>query len=212
MADDVIAIVLAGGRSRRMGTLVGPAGKAALMVDGESMLARVCRAVAVAADRVIVVAATGQPLPPLPPGIETIRDTRPAAGPLAAIHDALLYAGHGPRLAAVVACDVPWLRPEVVLALVAAVRQPGVRWAVPDVGGHPQVLVSALKTDLAVEIGAALAAGRVRPRDLIDRLRLDTPAAVRLLAEGELSAVDPTLASFADVDTPAQLPAAAGDR
>jgi len=212
MADDVIAIVPAGGRSRRMGPLVGAGGKAALEVDGESMLARVCRPLAGEAGRVIVVAAAGQPLPSLPVAVETIRDSRPAGGPLAAIHDALLHVGRGPRIALIVACDVPWLRPEVVRALVAAARRPGVRWAVPDVGGHPQVLVSALATDLVGEIGAALAAGRSSPRALLQRLRDDDPAAVGLVSEGELAALDPTLASFADVDTPSHLRASPGDQ
>ena len=65
--DDAVGIVLAGGRSRRLRTAaLGPGGKAALIVAGESLLARICRLVAGVVPRVIVVAAEQQPLPVLP--------------------------------------------------------------------------------------------------------------------------------------------------
>lgn len=206
MTDDVVAIVLAGGRSRRMGRLVGPGGKAALEHAGESMLARVCRAVAGEAARVIVVAAAGQPLPRLPVTVEIVRDTRPAAGPLAALHDGLVHAGHGPRTAIVAPCDVPGLEPELVRLLVRAAREPGVRWAVPLVGGHPQVLVSALATDLVEPLAAALAAGHRGPRSLFEKLCRERPGSVRVIGADELGIVDPSLASFADIDAPEDLP------
>lgn len=209
MPDEVIAIVPAGGRSRRMGTLVGPGGKAALEIAGESMLARVCRTLAGETGRVIVVAAAGQPLPALPAGVEITRDRRPAAGPLAAIHDGLAHAGPGPEVAVIAACDVPGITSEVVRVLVAAAREPGVRWVVPVVGSHPQVLVSALATNLADTIAEAVAAGRSSPRRLLADLLREQPASIRLLAQERLAAVDPALASFADVDNPGDLPAGA---
>ncbi|MFM8415677.1 MAG: molybdenum cofactor guanylyltransferase [Planctomycetota bacterium] len=207
MPDDVIAIVPAGGRSSRMGALVGPGGKAALEIAGDSMLARVCRTLAGEVGRVIVVAAAGQPLPALPAGVEIIRDRRPAAGPLAAIHDGLVHAGAGPKVAVIASCDVPDIAPEVIRVLVAAAREPGVRWAVPVVRDHPQVLVSAVATDLADTIAAAVAAGRLSPRLLLADLRREQPASIRMLAEDQFTAVDPALASFADIDTPGDLPA-----
>ena len=207
MPDDVIAIVPAGGRSSRMGPLVGPGGKAALELAGETLLERVCRTLAAEAGRVIVVAAAGQPVPALPAGVEIARDSRPSAGPLAAIHDGLAHAGAGPKVAVVVACDVPGIAPEVIRMLVAAAREPGVRWAVPVVAGHPQVLVSALATELADTIAAAVAAGRSSPRMLLADLLRAQPASIRLLAEDHLTLVDPALASFVDIDTPGDLPA-----
>lgn len=91
--------------------------------------------------------------------------------------------------------------------LVAAAREPGVRWAVPVVGNHPQVLVSALATSLATTIAEAVAAGRSSPRRLLADLLREQPASIRLLAQDRLAAVDPALASFADVDHPGDLPA-----
>jgi len=208
MPDDVIAIVLAGGQSRRLASAAPAGGKAALEVAGVSMLDRVCRTLAGEAGRVIVVAAAGQPLPPLAAGVEVIRDTQPAAGPLAAIRDGLGHARAGQataKVAVIAACDVPALQPAVVRLLIERVRQPGVCWAVPLVGGHPQVLVSGLATSLLERLSAALAAGMTSPRAVLAAVAASDPEAVQYVTEAELVAVDPALASFADVDTPADL-------
>jgi molybdopterin-guanine dinucleotide biosynthesis protein A len=203
MAKDVIAIVPAGGRSRRMGPSVGPGGKAAVMIDGQSMLAGVCSTLAGEADRVIVVAADGQPLPALPQQVAVIRDREPFAGPLAAIDEGLRQAGAGWAVALVIACDLPRLEPVVVRLLVAAAREPGVRWAVPVVGGHPQVMVSAVSSDFEATLVAARAAGQASLRAVLADLARAEPAAVRWIPEAQLAAVDPTLASFLDIDTAA---------
>jgi len=201
MSDDVIAIVPAGGRSRRLGPLVGPGGKAALDVGGESMLGRICRILADQVARVIVVAAPGQPLPPLGGRVEVIRDRESFPGPVAAIHAGLAHAAGAAAVAVVAACDLIGLEPGVVELLVAAARRPGVRWAVPLVGGHPQVLISALATDMQDAFAAARAAGWASPRAVLAELARAEPRAVCWIREAELAAIDPTLASFADIDT-----------
>jgi molybdopterin-guanine dinucleotide biosynthesis protein A len=208
MPDDVIAIVPAGGRSRRLAAVAPAGGKAALEVGGVSLLERVCRALATEVERVIVVAAEGQPLPPLVPLVQVVRDTRPSAGPLAAIHDGLAHAEAAcptARIALIASCDLPTLHPAVVRLLVERVRRPGVCWAVPLVGGHPQVLVSALATSLRERLARALAAGLTSPRAVLAAIASSDPGAVEEISEAELVAVDPTLASFADIDTPADL-------
>ncbi|NBW86411.1 MAG: hypothetical protein EBR23_06180, partial [Planctomycetia bacterium] len=128
---------MAGGASRRMGPLVDPrAGKAALEFAGETLLGRVCRVAAAALRRVIVVAAPGQALPPLNAGVEIVRDSRPGAGPLAAILDGLRQALAGspaPRTAVVLSCDVPLLSVGVLRFLVAEAVASGARWVLPVV-------------------------------------------------------------------------------
>jgi molybdopterin-guanine dinucleotide biosynthesis protein A len=208
MPADVIAIVPAGGRSRRLAGATPPGGKAALELDGESLLGRVCRTLAAETARVIVVAAAGPPLPPLAAGVEVIRDTRPGAGPLAAIDDGLRHARavHQAALIAVIAsCDLPAVHPAVVRLLIARARQPGVSWAVPYVAGHPQVLLSAMDMSLHARLSDAVAAGLASPRVVLAAIAASDPAAVHQVSEAELSAIEPSLASFADVDTPADL-------
>jgi len=208
MPDDVIAIVPAGGRSRRLAAAVPAGGKATLDLGGRSLLELVCRALEGEVARVIVVAAAGQPLPPLAAGVAVIRDERPEAGPLVAVHAGLGHAraAHpAARIAVIASCDVPLVRPAVVRLLIDEVRRPGVCWAVPLVGGHPQVLVSAVATSLGERLGQAIAAGERSPRAMLAACAAADPHAVRQVTEAELRAVDPGLESFADIDTPADL-------
>lgn len=203
MRIDAVALVPAGGSARRLGPR-GSAGKAALVVDGVTFLDRVCAALAAEVPRVVVVAAPGTALPPVRPPVEVIHDSRPGAGPLAAVCDGLVHAlaaSPPPRRAVLCSCDVPLLVPGVVRLLLERVETPGVRWALPTVGGHPQPLVSAIAVDLLAEISDHLAGGRGGLRDLAARIANERPDAVRRVGEDELRAVDPALDSFRDVDT-----------
>ena len=189
-----------------MGALVDPrTGKAALDFAGQTLLGRVCRTVAAEVPRVIVVAAPQQDLPPLDAGIEVVRDSSPGAGPLAALRDGLrqaLLASPAPRTALVVSCDVPMLGGGVLRFLLAEAAASDARWVLPVVQGHPQVLVSAVATELLTPIEDALARGVRGPRTLCAELGRADPGAVRLVAEAALQGVDPALESFLDVDTP----------
>jgi molybdopterin-guanine dinucleotide biosynthesis protein A len=209
--ENAVGIVLAGGKSRRLaGIGLGPEGKAAVVVAGESLLGRVCRVIAAAVPRVIVVAAKGQPLPELPDGVEVVRDSTPGAGPLAGLHDGLRHAIHAhrgfavPRVAFVASCDLPLLSPAVVCHLLDVAREPGVRLVVPAVGGHPQVLASVVAIDLMETIAAEAAVGGGL-RAVLEHLRDRQPATVRLVGPDELARIDSGLESFVDIDTPEDL-------
>lgn len=102
-------LVLAGGRSQRMGR-----DKAWLAVDGRPALLRV---VAAGRDagvaRIVVVGSPGQPLPPLPPGVTRVDDPaeRTHEGPLSGLAAGLeALAADGVALACLAACDAVWLR------------------------------------------------------------------------------------------------------
>jgi len=207
MQGDAVAIVLAGGRSRRFGQAAG--GKPAAEFAGESFLARICRTLVAEVGRVIVVAAPGQALPSLSAGVELVRDATPGAGPLAGLAAGLRHALAAPqpvpRVAVVSSCDVPLLRGVVVRTIVEAVRSPGVRWAVPHVLGHPQVLLSAVAVDLLAEIEAAVAAGVSSPRAVLAAVAAADPRAVVQLDASRFRNIDPDLESFLDIDTPDDL-------
>jgi molybdopterin-guanine dinucleotide biosynthesis protein A len=207
MASDVIAIVLAGGRSRRMGAVAPAGGKAGIQLAGESMLGRVCRVLTGKAGRVIVVAADGQPLPSLPEGVEVARDTEPDCGPLAAIRDGLAHAlatGPQPAVVMLASCDVPDLKPGVVRLLVDTARKTGA-WVVPVVGGHPQVLVSAMSSQVFDWLTSDAFFTIKSPRALLDAMTAADARRVFLLHEADLTATDSALASFVDIDTPDDL-------
>jgi molybdopterin-guanine dinucleotide biosynthesis protein A len=100
-------VVLAGGRSSRMGTP-----KATLDWHGRPLVVHVAAALAEALGDgvpVIVVAAPGQRLPPLPPGITATRDPEPGRGPLQGLAAGLAASrAAGAGAAIVVATDQPF--------------------------------------------------------------------------------------------------------
>lgn len=209
---DVVGVVLAGGGATRLGA-VAAAGKASLALDGRTFLERVCGAIAAEVSRVVVVAAPGQHLPHVPQ-THVVRDAMPGAGPLPAIRDGLRAAvaaggARPPRRAVVASCDVPLLRGDVVRFLVEAARpMPGVAealWTVPVVHGHRQVLLSVIDMRLLPRLESWIAAGRRDPRGLVSSMLDEDASTVRFVDERLLAAVDPTLASFVDVDTPEDL-------
>lgn len=132
------AIVLAGGKGRRLGLL----DKAALEVGGRPLLDRVLLAVG-EASRVVVVG------PPrvLPSGVLWTSERPPGGGPTAGLAAGLEHV-EAP-LVAVLACDLPFVRVETVRMLVATVQNhdptyDGVQLV--DEGGRRQPLTAMYRT------------------------------------------------------------------
>ena len=157
------------------------------------------------ARKIVVVAAPGQELPPLTGPVEVVRDSAPGSGPLAGIADGLRALGGAAPTVLVVSCDVPLIRPQILgLLREGLLAGPGAPlWVVPEVGGHRQVLVSAVRPEVLAAIEAHLAAGRRDPRSLVERLGRAGRAIV--VPESDLRATDPGLWSFRDLDTPRDL-------
>src|SRR5204863_5774531 len=97
-------IVLAGGRSTRMGRP-----KALLEWEGRTLVAHVAATLAGAAAPVVVVAAPGQELPPLPAGVEVARDARPDQGPLEGLAAGMRALERRADAAFVCGADMPFL-------------------------------------------------------------------------------------------------------
>lgn len=197
----VTGIVLAGGRSRRMGRP-----KALLPFGDTTLLGRVVRRVAEVCPRVLVVVRdpavlSGEDdravLPAGrhagPPAGEVVVDRFPGLGPLSGLHAGLL-ATETPT-AVCVACDLPLVKP-ALLRLLADLAA-GHDAAVPVVGGRPQPVCAAYHRSVADAAAEVLAQGGGAMRDLLARLR------VRLVEEADLRRADPDLGSFLDVNTPA---------
>src|SRR6266581_6089080 len=98
-------IVLAGGRSSRMGTP-----KAALEWHGSTLLRRTAGVLARMVDGpVVVVRAPGQALPALPAQVEVVEDPREGLGPLQGLAAGLAAAADRAEIAFVCSTDMPFL-------------------------------------------------------------------------------------------------------
>jgi molybdopterin-guanine dinucleotide biosynthesis protein A len=195
-------IVLCGGRSSRMGSP-----KAWLDFGGEPLLARVVRTVRRACAPVVVVAAPGQDVPPLPPDVAIARDPLEGRGPLqgiaAGLHALLETAGAIEAIDAafVSSTDAPFLEPALIARL-AALRGSDHDIAVPNMGDHFHPLTAIYACTCLPHIDALLAADRLRPFFLFGRVRTVLCDFPTLLADPDLAAADPALRSFENINTP----------
>src|SRR4051812_26579420 len=154
-------IVLAGGRSSRMGTP-----KAWLDWHGSTLLRRVCGIVARGAGGpVVVVRAPGPGLPELAYGVRVVEDAREGRGPLQGLLTGLRAVDAD--VAFVASVDLPLLHPRFVAAVCRAAD--GVDAAVPHLAGHRQPLAAAYRPALAPLVEELVDADRMKPAFLFER-------------------------------------------
>ncbi|HLH65659.1 MAG TPA: NTP transferase domain-containing protein [Solirubrobacteraceae bacterium] len=190
MAARAAAIVLAGGRSSRMGSP-----KAWLPWHGSTLLRRVTGIAARAVDGpVVVVGAPGQALPAPPAGVQLATDAREGAGPLEGIAAGLEAIGERAAVAYVSSTDVPLLHPAFISRVVGALEA-GFDAALPEVGGHRQPLAAAYRPSLLKLVLELIDAGRMRPAFLFERCRTRMLSERELLADPALARADPELRS-----------------
>ena len=194
----VAAVVLAGGRSSRMGRDKAPL----TLPDGRTALGAVLDAASAVASPVLLAVDTAMHAALLQPAIgdrdvRLLLDEQPGSGPLAALARAM-GASAAPLLLAL-AVDMPLVRPELLRLLadrlIADLDRGGLA-VVPRVGGVEQPLCAAYAATLAPRVEAALATGR---RDL---RALFVGPGIRFLDEPDLRHADSDLRSFASANTP----------
>jgi molybdopterin-guanine dinucleotide biosynthesis protein A len=191
-------IVLAGGRSSRMGTP-----KAALEWHGSTLLRRVVGIVARGVDGpMVVVRAPGQALPGLPDGVEVVEDAREGRGPLQGLAAGLGALEGRAEVAFASSTDAPLLHPAFVRRVIGALDDDA-DVALPRAGGFPHPLAAAYRVDLRERIDALLARDRLRPAFLYEECRVRRLDEQALLADAELAALDPDLDSVLNLNEPA---------
>lgn len=193
------AVVLAGGRSSRMGT-----SKAALEWHGSTLLRRTLGVLARSVEGpLVVVRAPGQPLPLIPSQVSVVEDPEEGLGPLQGIAAGLAALAARAPAAFVCSTDLPFLHPAFVRRVLAALTS-DLDVVLPIARGHPQPLAAAYRVTLAPLVAELVAAGDLRPAFLFRHhrcrtLRLDDAA---LLADPALAAADPALDSVVNVNSP----------
>jgi molybdenum cofactor guanylyltransferase len=193
-------IVLAGGRSTRMGR-----SKAALEWHGSTLLHRVAGIVGRVVDGpVVVVRAPGQELPGLPPGARTVEDAREGRGPLQGLAAGLAAVAGEAELAYVSSTDVPLLHPAFVAAVLAGATREKVDVALPVAHGFRHPLAAAYRTSLLGDVEELIDSDRMRPAFLFERCRVRELDERELLRDPTLARADPDLLSLMNVNDPAE--------
>jgi molybdopterin-guanine dinucleotide biosynthesis protein A len=188
---DTSALVLAGGRSVRMGSP-----KALLLFDGEPLIAHTVRLLRRLFADVLIAAAPGQQLPPLPARI--VEDAVPHQGPVGG-----LCAGLGSAHTDVVfvtACDSPFLNPALIAWLVS--RLDACDLVLPRWQGRDQPVHAVYRRSVLPVLREQLARGKLRAGAVAGRVR------TRTIEEDEIRRFDPDGLSFLTMNTPADYAAA----
>jgi molybdenum cofactor guanylyltransferase len=192
-------IVLAGGRSRRMGT-----SKTALEWHGSTLLRRAVGLVGRAVDGpVVVVRAPGQELAALPTGAEVADDAREGRGPLQGIAAGLTRIGDRAALVYVTGVDAPLLHPAFVRHVVRSLG-PEDDVALPHAHGFAQPLAAAYRTAILPRLQALIAQERLDTRSLLAQLRVRELDEAALLADADVAALDPALDSLLNLNEPGE--------
>jgi molybdopterin-guanine dinucleotide biosynthesis protein A len=190
----VTGVVLAGGRSSRM----GGRDKAFAAVDGEPIAVRTIRLFRGLFPQVIVATNRADRYRAL--DVETVSDAFPGCGPLAGIHAAMRAARH-PHVF-VAACDMPGLDADVIRFLLARIGDADA--VVPRWEHDVEPLHAVYAVRLVDRIEEALRTERYAIRELLPRVRVD------YVAEDELRRIRGTARSMLNVNTPEELAAVGG--
>jgi molybdopterin-guanine dinucleotide biosynthesis protein A len=198
------AVVLAGGRSTRMGTP-----KAALDWHGSTLVRRAAAIVARAVDGpVVVVRAADQELPALPAAVEVADDAREGRGPLEGLAAGLAAVGDRAHVVYVSGVDAPLLHPAFVRRVLALLG-PDADVALPRAHGFPQPLAAAYRTTVATPLRALLREdGQLSTGALLRRCRVAELDEAMLLADPDVAAFDPALDSLLNLNDPREYEAA----
>jgi molybdopterin-guanine dinucleotide biosynthesis protein A len=177
--------------------------KAWLPFAGEVMLPRVVRLLREAVEPVVVVAAPGQDVPPLPPEVGVVRDEREGRGPLQGLAAGLAALRGRADAAYLSSCDVPLLRPAFVRRLIGLLGDASI--CVPRVGGYHHPLAAVYRVEVADAVARLLAEDRLRPFFLFEAVP------TRVVEEAEFADVDPTFQTLRNLNTPEEYEAALRD-
>lgn len=183
--EDCCAIILAGGKSSRMGQ-----SKALLRFDGEPLIVHQVRALQCLFGEIAVVAAAEQELPPLP--VTLIRDEVAHQGPVGGMYYGLRAVGRD--YCFVSSCDLPFLNLSLVSYLVSKISDYDV--VVPYWQGRLQSLHAVYRRSVAAFLKEQLERGELRPVMLYDKVR------TYKVGEHEIRRFDPEGLSLLNINTP----------
>ena len=193
LVTDVTGVLLAGGKSQRMGQ-----DKRFLPVGEETLYGRSLAILRSVFERVVIVIA--QDSPAIESDVPVLRDLIPHCGSLGGLYTGLKQAETEWVFA--VACDMPFLDPDTIRHFLGLKQEADVVMAKLQNGFQP---THALYHRNCLPLMERL----IRAKDLkIHRLADDSALRVRLVTPNELALLDPEGRSFYNINTPADLAAA----
>lgn len=178
---EISAIILAGGRSSRMGT-----NKAMLPLAGTPVIERLITQLQEVANHIVIAGGAFETYRQL--GVEVVPDYFPEQGPLSGIH-AGLTACHSPWCL-VVACDMPFANQKVFQQLYErCIQEESDKYQaiVPVVEGRVQPLLAAYRQTVIPNLTSALKNGQLKMTQWVEQLETQYVDGLELSAEAGLT-------------------------
>ena len=193
METEVTGVILAGGKSRRMGE-----DKRYLVVGEQPLLERGLGVIRSIFQEVLIVIA--QDSPPLDVDAKVVRDLLPDCGSLGGLYTGLMQATT-PWIF-VVACDMPFLDQAVIDQFTSRRSTADIVMAKLDARLHPMHALYGKRCLPALE--QMIQARQLKIQEIVSQSSLR----VQYVTEAELLTIDPSWRSFQNVNTPSDLEAA----
>jgi molybdopterin-guanine dinucleotide biosynthesis protein A len=190
---EVTGVILAGGKSRRMGE-----DKRYLVVGEQTLLDRGLGVIRSIFQEVLVVIA--QDSPPLGVDARVVRDLLPDCGSLGGLYTGLMQATT--PWVFVVACDMPFLDQAVIDQFTSRRASADIVMAKLDARLHPMHALYGKRCLPALE--QMIQARQLKIQEIVSQSSLR----VQYVTEAELLTIDPSWRSFQNVNTPSDLEAA----
>lgn len=185
----ITGVIQAGGQSTRMGGDT----KALMDLGGRRIIERVVDALDGVVDDLLVVTNTPEVYAFL--GLPIVGDAFPGGGSLGGIYSGLRAASG--EAAFTVACDMPFLKTEIVRLVVARAAEGDV--VIPRIGGQYETMHAAYRKSCLPHMEERLREGRLKIVGFFDRVRVVEIGEAEVARHG-----DPTLV-FMNVNTPEEL-------
>ncbi len=187
MKQEATLIILAGGASSRMGRP-----KHLLPTPNGTLIDSLIEQLSPMFAETLVV---GRNLTLSRPDIRIVEDIRPEQCPLVGVYSGLRAANTD--LAFVLACDLPFVKPELVQHLLSRAHEADI--VVPVVKGYYEPLCAVYRWTAIPIIEKSLSRGELKITEIYDRLCLTE------VSEPDIRRFDPEFASFVNLNTPKQL-------
>lgn len=183
-------IILAGGLNTRF----SGKDKAFLTIDGERIIERLYRIFQETFEEIIVV--TNDPIKFLDWDAHIVTDLIPVRSSLTGIHAGLFHCRT--PYAFFAACDIPYLKKEVVAAVVSAIT-PDIDAVIPETAAGLEPLCAAYSTRCLENVQRHLHKNKLKIQLFLKKMH------VRTIPEERLRRLDPQLISFFNINSPADL-------
>jgi molybdopterin-guanine dinucleotide biosynthesis protein A len=190
----VTSIILAGGRSSRLGRE-----KLAEVIAGKSLIQRAISSLSSLSQEIFIVISQKQARSSLSlytyPGAKTVVDLYPGKGSLIGIYTGLVHSSNFLNL--VVACDMPFLNLNLLRYMVDI--SPGFDVVIPKMGDQMEPLHAVYSKNCAGPMKKLIEQGDLKITGFFDSVK------VRYVEKEELDRFDPERLSFFNINTEADL-------